>query len=93
MLVGVVIDGVDVPEDGADAVDHAGELLLKVADGDQSAFARLYDMLSPRAFGLILRVLVDRSQRAKRCCRRSSWRSGNPPGDLLRTRVKEDRGC
>jgi RNA polymerase sigma-70 factor (ECF subfamily) len=62
MLVGVVIDGVDVPEDGAHAVDHAGELLLKVADGDQSAFARLYDMLSPRAFGLILRVLVDRSQ-------------------------------
>jgi RNA polymerase sigma-70 factor (ECF subfamily) len=62
MLVGVVIDGVDVPEDGAHAVDHAGALLLKVADGDQSAFARLYDMLSPRAFGLILRVLVDRSQ-------------------------------
>jgi len=57
-----VIDGVDVPEDGADAVDHAGQLLLRVADGDQDAFARLYDMLSPRAFGLILRVLVDRSQ-------------------------------
>jgi RNA polymerase sigma-70 factor (ECF subfamily) len=62
MLEGVVIDGVDVPDDGADAVDHAGELLLEVAAGDQSAFARLYDMLSPRAFGLILRVLVDRSQ-------------------------------
>jgi RNA polymerase sigma-70 factor (ECF subfamily) len=58
----VVIDGVDVPADGADAVDHAGDLLLRVADGDQAAFARLYDMLSPRAFGLILRVLVDRSQ-------------------------------
>lgn len=57
-----MIDGVDVPEDGADAVDHAGQLLLRVADGDQAAFARLYDMLSPRAFGLILRVLVDRSQ-------------------------------
>jgi RNA polymerase sigma-70 factor (ECF subfamily) len=63
MLDDVVIDGVDVPEDGADAVDHAGRLLLRVADGDQAAFARLYDMLSPRAFGLILRVLVDRSQR------------------------------
>ena len=62
MLDDVVIDGVDVPEDGADAVDHAGQLLLRVADGDQAAFARLYDMLSPRAFGLILRVLVDRSQ-------------------------------
>lgn len=62
MLVDVVIDGVEVPEDGAEAVDLAGELLLRVADGDQAAFARLYDMLSPRAFGLILRVLVDRSQ-------------------------------
>ncbi len=62
MLDHVVIDGVDVPEDGADSVDHAGELLLRVAEGDQAAFARLYDMLSPRAFGLILRVLVDRSQ-------------------------------
>lgn len=62
MLGDVVIDGVDVPEDGADAVDHAGQMLLRVADGDQAAFARLYDMLSPRAFGLILRVLVDRSQ-------------------------------
>lgn len=62
MLDHVVIDGVNVPEDGADSVDHAGELLLRVAEGDQAAFARLYDMLSPRAFGLILRVLVDRSQ-------------------------------
>jgi len=58
----VVIDGVDVPEDGTPSVDHAGELLQRVADGDQNAFARLYDMLSPRVFGLILRVLVDRSQ-------------------------------
>ncbi|GAA3213699.1 ECF RNA polymerase sigma factor SigK [Microbacterium terregens] len=62
MLVRVVIDGVDVPEEGASAIDHAGELLLRVAEGDQVAFARLYDMLSPRVFGLILRVLVDRSQ-------------------------------
>jgi RNA polymerase sigma-70 factor, ECF subfamily len=62
MLVDVVIDGVNVPDDGAEAVDHAGQLLLRVAGGDQDAFARLYDMLSPRAFGLILRVLVDRSQ-------------------------------
>ena len=58
----MVIDGVDVPEGGTDSIDHAGELLLRVAGGDQAAFARLYDMLSPRAFGLILRVLVDRSQ-------------------------------
>lgn len=58
----MVIDGVDVPEDGADPVDHVGELLTRVAAGDQQAFARLFDMISPRVFGLILRVLVDRAQ-------------------------------
>lgn len=57
-----MIDGVDVPEDGADPVDHVGELLTRVAAGDQRAFARLFDMISPRVFGLILRVLVDRAQ-------------------------------
>ena len=62
MLVDMVIDGIDVPEDGAEPIDHVGELLQRIAGGDQTAFARLYDMLSPRAFGLILRVLVDRSQ-------------------------------
>jgi RNA polymerase sigma-70 factor, ECF subfamily len=62
MLVVMVIDGIDVPLDGAEPVDHVGELLQRVAQGDQAAFARLYDMLSPRVFGLILRVLVDRSQ-------------------------------
>src|ERR671910_3186680 len=62
MLVDMVIDGIDVPEDGAEPVDHAGELLQRVARGDQAAFARLYDMLSPRVFGLILRVLVDHAQ-------------------------------
>jgi RNA polymerase, sigma subunit, ECF family len=62
MLVDMVIDGLEVPEDGTEPVDHAGELLQRIANGDQNAFARLYDMLSPRVFGLILRVLVDRSQ-------------------------------
>lgn len=62
MLVDVVIDGVDVPEDGVTPVDHIGDLLERIARGDQNAFARLYDLLSPRVFGLILRVLVDRSQ-------------------------------
>lgn len=57
----MVIDGMDVPEDGT-AVDHAGELLQRVSAGDRAAFSRLYDLLSARAFGLILRVLVDRSQ-------------------------------
>ena len=62
MLVDMVIDGVEVPEDGADPVDLVGVLLLQIAQGDQEAFARMYDLLSPRVFGLILRVLVDRSQ-------------------------------
>lgn len=61
MLVEMVIDGMDVPEDGT-AEDHVGALLVRIAAGDQSAFAALYDMLSARAFGLILRVLVNRSQ-------------------------------
>lgn len=62
MLVSMVIDGFDVPEDGADRVDHVGELLQRVAAGDRAAFAELYDVLSARVFGLVLRVLVDRSQ-------------------------------
>lgn len=62
MLGTMVIDGLDVPEEGMAAVDQVGVLLLLSARGDQQAFARLYDMLSPRVFGLILRVLVDRSQ-------------------------------
>ncbi|MFH8249370.1 ECF RNA polymerase sigma factor SigK [Microbacterium sp. B2969] len=57
----MVIDGMDVPDEGA-VVDHAGDLLIEIAAGGQSAFARLYDMLAPRVFGLILRVLVDRAQ-------------------------------
>ncbi len=62
MLGDMVIDGVEVPEDGADPVDLVGVLLLQIAEGDETSFARLYDLLSPRVFGLILRVLVDRSQ-------------------------------
>jgi RNA polymerase sigma-70 factor (ECF subfamily) len=62
MLVGMVIDGIEVPEDGADPVDLVGVLLVQTAQGDQDAFARMYDLLSPRVFGLILRVLVDRAQ-------------------------------
>ncbi len=61
MLEGMVIDGVDVPEDGP-AADHVADLLVRVAAGDQAAFADLYDMLSSRVFGLIRRVLVDPSQ-------------------------------
>lgn len=61
MLVGMVIDGMDVPEDGT-ARDAVADLLVRISSGDQAAFAELYDMLSARVFGLILRVLVNRSQ-------------------------------
>jgi len=61
MLVEMVIDGMDVPEDGT-ARDAVADLLVGIADGDQASFAELYDLLSPRVFGLILRVLVNRSQ-------------------------------
>lgn len=61
MLRGMVIDGMDVPEDGT-ARDAVADLLIAVAGGDQLAFAELYDLLSSRVFGLILRVLVNRSQ-------------------------------
>ncbi|MBP2436553.1 ECF RNA polymerase sigma factor SigK [Microbacterium amylolyticum] len=57
----MVIDNVEVDEHSDDPVDHVAELLLRIAEGDQRAFAELYDMLSGRVFGLILRVLVDRS--------------------------------
>lgn len=57
----MVIDGMDVPEDET-ARDAVADLLLRIAGGDQGAFAELYDALSSRVFGLILRVLVNRSQ-------------------------------
>ncbi|GAA3772825.1 sigma-70 family RNA polymerase sigma factor [Microbacterium kribbense] len=62
MLVDMVIDGTDVPAGGTDPVDLVGELIRRTATGDRAAFADLYDMLSPRVFGLILRVLVNRAQ-------------------------------
>ncbi|MFJ4046554.1 ECF RNA polymerase sigma factor SigK [Microbacterium sp. NPDC089987] len=57
----MVIDGVEVLEDGSSG-DLAADLLIRVADGDQRAFAELYDLLSSRVFALILKVVVNRSQ-------------------------------
>jgi RNA polymerase sigma-70 factor (ECF subfamily) len=61
MLDLMVIDDVEHAEqDGGD--DPSSALLVRIAAGDQQAFAELYDMLSARVFGLVLRVLVNRSQ-------------------------------
>lgn len=37
-------------------------LLSAVANGDEAAFGRLYDLLAPRVYGLIRRVLRDPAQ-------------------------------
>lgn len=47
------------PQRRTSDVDDA---LVRVAGGDRAAFAIVYDALSARVFGLVLRVLVDRSQ-------------------------------
>jgi len=38
------------------------QCIVRAADGDQRAFAQLYDATSSRVFGLVLRILVDRAQ-------------------------------
>lgn len=42
--------------------DEPAELMVRVARGDEAAFERLYDMLIGPVFGLIRRVVRDRSQ-------------------------------
>lgn len=62
MLISMTESGeraVDAQTDDGDAVD---ELLRRIALRDKVAFAELYDRLSARVFGLVLRVVVDRSQ-------------------------------
>jgi RNA polymerase sigma-70 factor (ECF subfamily) len=48
--------------DVAAASSTLDELLGLVANGDQQAFASLYDLLAPRVLGLIRKVLVDQAQ-------------------------------
>jgi RNA polymerase sigma-70 factor (ECF subfamily) len=52
----------DISPDESAARANAGALLERVAQGDQAAFSDLYDILSPRVLGLIIRVLKDHSQ-------------------------------
>lgn len=46
----------------SDEGDACDALLLRIAHRDSSAFAALYDQLSSRVFGLVLRIVVDRAQ-------------------------------
>lgn len=50
------------PEEERSPAAVQQELLEKVAQGDQRAFAQLYDTVSPRVFGLIKRLLRDHAQ-------------------------------
>lgn len=40
----------------------AEDLLVQVSKGNQDAFAEFYDLLAPRVFGLVCRLLIDRAQ-------------------------------
>src|SRR5690349_7818688 len=51
-----------VPEPPAQPAADIGDLLRAVARGDEPAFARLYDLVAPRVYGLIRRVLRDPAQ-------------------------------
>ena len=45
-----------------DLNDPPGDLLRRAGRGDQSAFAELYDALSPLVYGVVLKVVRDPSQ-------------------------------
>ncbi|MFE9692959.1 ECF RNA polymerase sigma factor SigK [Micromonospora sp. NPDC005806] len=51
-----------VPGPDGDRPDDVDGLLRVVARGDDAAFGRLYDLLAPRVYGLIRRVLRDPAQ-------------------------------
>ncbi|MBB2943506.1 RNA polymerase sigma-70 factor (ECF subfamily) [Actinoplanes lutulentus] len=51
-----------VPASPENPEPDAGSLLKAVARGDEKAFGRLYDLVTPRVYGLIRRVLRDPAQ-------------------------------
>ncbi|GAA3905132.1 sigma-70 family RNA polymerase sigma factor [Actinoplanes auranticolor] len=51
-----------VPDAPPGPATDIGDLVRAVARGDEPAFARLYDLVSPRVYGLIRRVLRDPAQ-------------------------------
>jgi RNA polymerase sigma-70 factor (ECF subfamily) len=51
-----------VPDPPPSAAQDIAALLTAVARGDEEAFGRLYDLVAPRVYGLIRRVLRDPAQ-------------------------------
>lgn len=51
-----------VARESEQSTESADALLALTAAGDQAAFARLYDLMAPRVFGLVRRVLRDPAQ-------------------------------
>ncbi|GLH97273.1 sigma-70 family RNA polymerase sigma factor [Phytohabitans aurantiacus] len=51
-----------VPEPPPDPATEADTLLRAVARGDEAAFTRLYELVAPRVYGLVRRVLRDPAQ-------------------------------
>ncbi|MFI2708006.1 sigma-70 family RNA polymerase sigma factor, partial [Nocardioides sp. CER28] len=52
----------DAPEPGAPTGPDLADLLRRSSRGDQAAFAMLYDAVSPKVYGLSLRVVRDPAQ-------------------------------
>ena len=58
-MLGTVSQENDLQPDERTPAVVQQDLLERVAQGDQRAFSDLYDLLSPRVFGLIKRLLRD----------------------------------
>jgi RNA polymerase sigma-70 factor (ECF subfamily) len=61
-MLRVVTRDLDDDVDGTTPVVSSEDLLGRVAQGDQLAFAELYDRTSSRVFGLVKRLLRDHAQ-------------------------------